>query len=310
MSRKTLIYLFPTLAGITWGIAIVGAKVIGNYGFSSIEITFLRFFMASIVFIPILIVLAIRERGKHIPSDRRVWLDILGLSITGVAANNTIFYFGLERTTSSVASLIVGIAPLSAVVFARIFLKEELTARKIIALILGISGVVFIVGLEDTGMIVGNLFIIVAVTIWGSSFVFSKRASQSGLSAIAITAWSEIVGTALLIPFVINGSVFSKFSQTTFELIWWLFFLGILSSVFAYILYYFAVSKLGSGKISINLNLIPIAGAITAWFVFGDTLSVFAILGIILVIAGVLTIQSEQWRSSQASIHKSKKETG
>ena len=310
MSRKTLIYLFPTLAGIAWGIGVVGAKVIGNYGFSSIEITFLRFFMASIVFIPILIVLAIRERGKYIPSDRRVWLDILGLSITGVAANNTIFYFGLERTTSSIASLIVGIAPLSAVVFARIFLKEELTARKIIALILGISGVVFIVGLEDTGMIVGNLFIIVAVTIWGSSFVFSKRASQSGLSAIAITAWSEIVGTALLIPFVINGSVFSKFSQTTFELIWWLFFLGIVSSVFAYILYYFAVSRLGSGKISINLNLIPIAGAITAWFVFGDTLSVFAILGIILVIAGVLTIQSEQWRSPQTSIHKSKKETG
>ena len=50
---------------------------------------------------------------------------IFGLSLSGVAVNNSIFYFGLSKTTASMASMIVSLNPIMTMLFAVLFLNEN-----------------------------------------------------------------------------------------------------------------------------------------------------------------------------------------
>ncbi|MFV2014838.1 MAG: DMT family transporter, partial [Candidatus Heimdallarchaeota archaeon] len=210
MTIPRYIYVLPMLSTSSWGLSIVGGKVLSNNGFSAIEIVFGRFLIASLIFIPLLLVLS-RNRDDIIPS-KEMWLPLIGLSITGVSINNVIFYAGLGLTDASIASLLVSINPLATMLSAAILLNEKMTSRKYLSVILGMIGVAIVIGFgANAGNIKGNLLILVAVTIWGASFSFSKISSDYGLSSIAITGWSVIIGTFTLLPFVKNRSSYLHF---------------------------------------------------------------------------------------------------
>jgi drug/metabolite transporter (DMT)-like permease len=224
--------------------------------------------------------------------ERKLWFPVFGLALSGVAINNTIFYAGLERTNAATASLIVSFTPLTTMVFATILLKEKFTSRKILSVILGVIGVSIIIDITG-GKLAGNLLILLAITIWGSSFSFSKMASEQGLSSIEITGWSQIVGTLVLVPFVANNNTISKYEHMNSEAIFWFVYMGILASVIAYVLHYQAIAILGAGKVAPTTNIIPFSGAVTAWFLLGDELRQSTLLGAVIVIIGILIVQLE-----------------
>lgn len=286
-----LIYSLPIISTSIWGVAVVGGKILSSAGYSAIEITFGRFALASLIFIPILIYGLSKKNGTFVPRSKGTWLNIFGLSITGVAVNNTIFYYGLSLTNASIASLLVAFNPLMTMLFGVLLLKEKMSRSKYSSVFLGIAGVVFIVGYSgNSGSLVGNLFVLIAVMMWGSSFSFSKRASNDGLSSIAITAWSELIGTLMLLPFILyNGSI-SKYSTLDNQTILWFVFLGIISSVFAYIIHYKAIEVLGSGVVAPSINIIPFSGAFAAWLLLGEDLGITAFLGLFLILSGVFIV--------------------
>ena len=216
--------------------------MLNNNGLTAMDIVFGRFAIASLAFIPLLYILSL-NRDDIIPSKKSI-LPLIGLSLTGVSVNNIIFYSGLGRTDASIASLLVSINPLATMLSAVILLNEKMTRTKYLSVLLGMFGVAIVVGFNgNTGNFEGNMLILVAVTIWGISFSFSKIASDHGLSSIAITGWSVLFGTLTLLPFVLNKPTFQRLadSSTSLEVQIWFFFLGIISSVIAYIIHYKAM---------------------------------------------------------------------
>ncbi|MCY3413851.1 MAG: EamA family transporter [Candidatus Heimdallarchaeota archaeon] len=285
---------FPFISTSVWGISIVGGAILSKYNFTPIEITFGRFALASIMFIPVLI-WGLRTRDNFYPCDKSVWISLFGLSITGVAVNNSIFYFGLTKTNASIASLLVSMNPLMTMLFGVLLLGEKMTKRKMISVISGIFGVMLIVGVsENRGTLLGNLIILTAVTMWGSSFSFSKRASNTGMSAIAITGWSEILGTLILLPVVLVNHSIPKYFILEMEVIFWFLFMGVGSSFIAYIIHYKAIEVFGAGKIAPSTNIIPFSGALTSWFLLGEQLDIIAILGFILIVFGVIFVHYDK----------------
>jgi len=286
-------YIFPVISTSFWGVSIVGAKIVGEAGFSPIEITFGRFFIATIIFIPLLIYLN-QNQSNIIPKEKSTWMKIFGLSLTGVAVNNSIFYFGLSHTDASIASLIVSLNPLMTMLFAVVMLGERFTKRKGYSVILGIIGVGLIIGFSgNTGQLEGNLLILLGITIWGSSFSFSRLASEAGMSSIAITGWSEILGTVFLLPVVMLGHPLSKISLIHGHILFWFFFMGVLSSVIAYILHYQAISVLGASTVAPSTNIIPLSGALTSFFLLGEKLKGYPLIGALFIIIGVIIVQLE-----------------
>ncbi len=273
----------------------------GNHGLNPLEITFLRFALASVFFIPILFYVHF-VRGEPLPR-RKSWNSLLGLSITGVALNNVIFYLGLEQTDASVASLLVGLNPLVTMLFAIWMVGEKLTIRKLISVIFGLLGVFLIVSNDlNSGTLVGNLLIILAASIWAASFSFTKLASRSGLSSISITGWSIVLGTFFLFPFQVAGGSFSfEFTQETIQ---WLIFMGVVSSVFAYIVHYKAIELFGPSRVAPSTNIIPLSGAIASFAILHENLSPLVLMGGALIIIGVVYAQLEGMGIKQGDLSK------
>jgi drug/metabolite transporter (DMT)-like permease len=286
-----LVYLFPVISTSTWGISIVGAKILSNQGFDPLEIVFFRFFIASFIFIPIIFSSA-RVKSGFVP-EKDTWIPILGLALTGVVINNIIFYSGLARTDASIAALIVAFTPLSTMLFASVMLKEKLTQRKGFSVVLGVLGVSIIFNYSSSGKLWGNLLVLLAIAIWGSSFSFSKIMSEKGLSSIAITGWSQIIGTIILVPFIIQNNSIQRYLNLNREALFWFLFMGFIASAISYILYYQAIAELGAGKVAPTTNIIPFSGYYAAWILLNDTIRIDALIGAILVICGVIIVQQE-----------------
>lgn len=286
--------VFPVISTTVWGMSIVGGKILGGNSFTPIEITFGRFAISSLIFLPILLS-GMRKNRNFLPRNKKTWWSIFGLSLSGVAVNNIVFYQGLSLTSASVASLLVSINPLMAMLFGAFLLKESLSWRKIASVILGIIGVAFIVGVShNTGNIGGNLLILLAATIWASSFSFSKQASNDGMSSVAITGWSIIIGTILIFPIVLVNNSLPKYFTFKSDVIFWFLFMGIISSVMAYILHYRAIEVFGAGKIAPSTNIIPFSGAFTSWLLLNDNLEFSAIIGFFLIICAILIVHLDK----------------
>ncbi len=288
-----VIYTFPFFSTVCWGVSIVGGKILTNGGLLPVEIVFLRFALAGAIFLPVIFIEA--KDGDNFFPRHEFWFPIVGLAITGVAVNNVIFYYGLNRTSASVASLLVSFTPLTTLFFATLILNEKFTKRKLFSVMLGVIGVAIIVGFSSGGKLYGNLFIILAISIWGSSFSFSKLASNKGMSSIAITGWSQILGTIILAPFIANEKSMYKYGHLDNNLILWFIYMGIVSSVIAYVMYYHAIAILGTGKVAPTTNLIPLSGVIAAWIILGDPLRYSMIIGAILILIAVLIVQLEKF---------------
>jgi drug/metabolite transporter (DMT)-like permease len=286
-----LVYTFPIISTSIWGISISGAKILGGYGFSPIEVTFLRFGLSSLIFLPILLIFHLNKE-KVIPQGKE-WYPLIAIAITGVSLNNVIFYTGLNLTRATTASLLVSFNPLATMIFGVFLVKEVMTRRKWISVAIGVIGVYLILGSNVTlGQFHGNLLILTAVIIWGSSFSFSKISSQNGFSPVVITGWSQLIGTLILSP--TSKSAVLKMFETSEIGIFWILYLGIISSVVGYIIHYQAINILGPGKVAPSTNIIPISGAISAFFILGDVIEGSPVLGAFLVIIAVLIVQTEK----------------
>lgn len=286
------VFVLPLLSTSIWGVSIVGAKILSLDGFGANEIVFLRFTLASIIFLPIL--LSKFSRNPKYRPNRETWKNIILLAISGVALNNVIFYLGLERTDASIASLLVSFTPLSTMIFASILLSESLTKRRILSVGIGILGVYIILGFtDDHGKLYGNLLILLAITIWGSSFSFSRRASNAGLSSIAITGWSQVIGSLMVLPFGFNSHTYDLLISISLESFLWLLFLGIISSVLAYVIHYYAIAEVGASKVAPSTNIIPLSGVLASWIFLDETISSSVFVGAILIILAVILVQME-----------------
>ena len=68
-------------------------------------------------------------------------------------------------------------------------------------------------------------------------------------------------------------------------------YLAVLTSVVAYLLWYYALSKTEASKVAIFSNLQPAATAVAAWLILGEALHWELLVGGVLIIAGVRLTQ-------------------
>ena len=102
------------------------------------------------------------------------------------------------------------------------------------------------------------------------------------------------MGTIFLSPSIFIFNTFEKIELLNGEILNWFIFLGVLSSVIAYIIHYQAISIYGASKVAPSVNIIPISGVITAYFILGENISLSLFLGGLIVIIGVFLVQFEK----------------
>lgn len=242
---------------------------------------------------PVFVLLLLLTPGPKLPPRAEVW-RVLGLGLLAGPVNQLLFFSGLARAPAAHAALLYAMTPLGVYVTSLLRGQERASGRATAGIIMAFTGVVVLLlgrGLASArGSLVGDLLIFGAVVAW-VVYTTEGRPFAASHGPIRATAWSMVAATVLMLPlapFALEPTEVLHASLTAKACI---VYVALLTSVVAYLIWYYALSKVPASRVAIFSNLQPVATAIAAWALLGEALHWALAVGGGLVLAGVRLTQ-------------------
>ncbi len=277
------------LAVIIWsGNFIVARGVIRQI--PPVSLAFFRWLLASIIILP-LAYASIKGEWKIV---RQSWHYLFWASLTGIAFFNTFVYVGAHYTSAINLALIgTTSSPIFAIIFARIFLKEEIGWFKLAGLLLCITGVVFLLSRGHLENLIsfrftrGDAWVLLAAL---SFAVYNTlvRKKPAGISPVNYLFTIFSMGTILLLPFYLAEQAQWPAVKWDINLVLIIIYLGLGASVICFICWNKAIGKLGAGRTALFGNLIPVFSSIEAALILGEDFTNIHLWSMILVFTGIV----------------------
>ncbi|MDQ0200499.1 DMT family transporter [Neobacillus ginsengisoli] len=284
--QKYRIYLLLVFVMMAWGINVIMTKVIVAE-FLPVTITSLRVFTAGISVFIILFFL----KKVRIPTKKEFLYIVFGCFFN-VVGHHYFLSIGLSKTSASNGGLILGLGPLLTTIVAFCFLGNKVTVWKMLGIILGLTGVSFIV-MEGSGGVsgisLGDLFVFLAILSQAISFAIIKKASAT-LDPRLMTGYMLVFGSIILFIISLFKEPHGLQGITHGSMGVWLIFLAsaIFGTAISHTIYNYSLGKVGVSEAAIFINLNPFFALIAAVMFLGEKITLPQILGFVFIIIGVL----------------------
>ena len=290
---KKYFFLIIGTTIIFWAFAFPLIKI-GLEELSPVNLTIMRLLVACIVFLILLLTIPNKFSKIH----KKDILPIFLLGFTGIIIYHLGLNYGEQYISASAASLIIATIPIFVVILAVIFLKEKITLKIVLGIILSLLGVVIIsiVGKPDIPIeikYVSGAFAVLIGALVGAGYTVAGKKMLSRYSALSLTVYAFLFGSIGLIPFI-NNSLFEEvvaMSVTGWSVV---IFLGICSTVISYVLWYVALEIKSASKISVYLYFIPVLSTIISYILFQDKITWLFVFGGALVILGLYIVNKQR----------------
>lgn len=296
MSQTILAYSKIALAMAIVGSSVVAGKLIIS-SFPVFLASELRFVIATIILIPILLI-----REKRFPSIQpRDFLSLFFQALAGVFLFNVFMLYGLKFTTAAKAGIITSTLPAVVGLVSYLFLKEKLSAKKILGMILAVLGVLSInvVGGESGNpldSLFGNLLIFGAV-VGETLFITLGKSVSKRVSPLTISTMMSLLGVVMFLPFSIYEGV--RFDFSTVDLLDWMniLYFGVVVTVLAFLLMYEGLSKVPASSAGVFTSVLPVSAVVLSFLVLKEEILLTHLVGITLVIISILLISKDDPQS-------------
>lgn len=203
----------------------------------------------------------------------------------------TLCYFSCQKVCSlAMASIFLYTAPSFVVIMAAILWKEPVTKKKVAALVLTLVGCALVCGIFAGELAVtaaGILFGLGAGFFYALYSIFSRYALKH-YSALKCTLWMFIFA-GIASVFLIRPTelaVLLNFREGMIALI-----LVAASTVSPFLLYTMGLAHVESGKASIIASFEPVVAALAGVLIFGESMGVSTVAGILCILAGVCILR-------------------
>lgn len=287
MNKETLLgALCLSLAASIWGGMYVISKYVLDY-VPPLTLVWLRFVIAFVVLFSIMKVKH-RKANKQKLTNRE-WLLLIWIGFIGYFVSITCQFVGTKLSDAHTGALITSATPAFIVLFAKFILKEALTVKKLLSLVLATTGVFIVVGL-DTHMgsyFWGSLILLGAAVTWALLSVYVKVASST-LSSLFITSYGIGFAVLFITPFMIWEVQTQEVVVNNTLIVIGILYLGIVSTAGAFFLWNQGMKYIDAGVGSLFFFFQPIVGGILGWAVLGEQLSVTFFVGGLLILSGVM----------------------
>jgi drug/metabolite transporter (DMT)-like permease len=279
-------YILLSITSLCWaGNAIVGRLAAGQI--PPVTLSFLRWSLAFLIILPM--------AWKHLKHDWPAIRASLGLmifiSVTGIAAFNTLQYWALEHTTALNTLLLQSAVPLFVAVWSLFLLGVRLTLAQAIGVALSLTGVLVILlhgdltALAGIAFNKGDLIFTVALVIFGLYSVLTlKRPKIHSLSFVGFTFGC---GAACLIPLLVVELLSRPVMQLNTANLLSTFYVAVFPSTVAYLCFNRGVQLIGANRAAPFFHVVPLFGSAMAIVFLGERPQLFHVIGFVLVLTGV-----------------------
>ncbi|MDB4943773.1 MAG: hypothetical protein JWP97_3307 [Labilithrix sp.] len=235
----------------------------------------------------------LRLRGtQSLPVSRLDHLRLAGLSICGIALNQTLFLMGLRWTTPFSASVLGATIPVFAAALAVLFRKEAFSWRTAAGVTVALLGVLSLVG---HGSFDAGAVLVAGNSLSYAAYVVLARDVVLRVGTLRTVAWVFTYGALLFLPVGV-GPLLTQLPLLTPRGVGFVTYIVIVPTLLAYSLNAWALGRSSASLVSIYIYLQPLLAGLLAWLQLGASISRNAAAASGLILLGVGIVSSRRPR--------------
>jgi drug/metabolite transporter (DMT)-like permease len=223
--------------------------------------------------------------------DRGDLLRLAVLGLLGIAANQTLFLYGLRHTTAINATILVTTVPVFTVLGAVLTGREPPSALKFVGIGLAALGTIYLVGLDRISLApevaLGNALIILGMVCYAAYFLYA-RSVVGRYQPITVSFYVMLFACFGVLPFGVV-SVRTLQLSTISGAVWlWVGYIVIFPTIVTYLIYIWALQRVSSNLVAVYIYLQPLFAAAVAPLVLqGERLTSRAVIAGLAIFTGL-----------------------
>ena len=292
--KRFLPHLIAFIVVAIWGVTFVCTKLLLLGGLTAAQIFILRFIIAYLLLLGYSL-----SKGIHWLSNS--WRDELNMMALGVFGGSLYFLTensAMNYTTTTNTSIIVSLCPLFASAIIGAFYKtERLNRWQTVGTVMAALGVI---------MVVMNGHFVLHLSPLGDALAFGACMCWAFYSlliipvskrypTVFITRKVFFYGLLSMIPYIIlhpDLNIQLVINKPT--LLANLLFLGCVASMLCYVAWNWVLKRLGAVVATNYVYLNPVTTIVFAWMVLNEQITVWFIIGTILILYGMYLVNTKR----------------
>jgi drug/metabolite transporter (DMT)-like permease len=223
--------------------------------------------------------------------------DLIRLGVCGffgIAANQLMFFSGLELTSTIHASIIMVSSPIIVSILALFILKERVNSKKVIGITIGLAGALLIITHKETENnnygFLGDALIFLNATSYGLYLVLVKPIMHK-YHPITVLKWIFTFGFIVIIPFGLSEIETVNWIMPN-HIMLKIGFVILFTTFFCYLLNIYGVKHVSPTIVSSYIYLQPILTAFIALMSGREEINNIVIVSSILIFIGVYLVSA------------------
>lgn len=293
MNSKGNTIFWAIIACLLWSTAYAGIKL-GLEFDTPFHFAGIRFIISGLMILPFTV-----RPSVYLAMIRNNWKVVAWVTTLQIVINYSLFYQGLNLVPGALGAVIYGAQPLIIALVAAVLHKDDkLTKKKIITIVFGISGVIFIsVGRQafkfGTGLEILGVFMLLTgnVATAASNVIISLK--SKAINPFVLSSSSLFLGGVIL--YLISIPVETK-PLGTLPLRYWMILLWLsFMAASAFSIWYKLLQRPGVKVSELNFwkFINPVTGAVLSWLLIpGEKPEWLTITGMVIITASLVIYYS------------------
>ena len=213
------------------------------------------------------------------------YLKMALIGLPGVFLYYAFYYAGTANMLASQAFIINYLWPMLSIVFACLILKEKMTARKMIAVIMSFAGVFTVAGDGivhfEAGTLTGVVFCFGAAVCYGLYTALNKKSSYDKQVSMTVAMFTSFALSVVIM--LIRRQDFTLTLTQIPGILW----NGVFTMALANLAWALALASGNTAKVSNLAYITPFLSLVWTFFILKEPIDPTSVIGLCLIVTGI-----------------------
>ena len=284
-NNKMLGVIAMIFVALFWGLSFFSIQVVGTT-IGAFTLSTARFAIAAVAFTSYYVLMGLK-RGQFEKIEKRDMKRIVINALIGIAIYYPASMWAINLIPASAGSVLSAIQPILMIILEAIIIKIAITKKNALAVVISVVGALLVVGkinLSGDSSFIGYIVMFLCTCLW-CLYTVLQRPLIAKYSSITINVYQFIIGTVVMSP----SFFLEKNDWAAMTGIQWfnLIYLGVVCSGMCFVLYNFAIPRIGATTSSLFLNAGPIITTTLGIVLFNQYPTVLTAVGVLFTVSGV-----------------------
>ena len=224
------------------------------------------------------------------------WPYFLICGLIGITIPNTNMYFIASHIPAGLLAVLVNTVPLLVYPLALLAKQEKLDSWRFFALLLGMTGILLIVGINSSGFYSSwTLLAMLTPLAFAICSIYIGAKQPTEIDSLQAASGMLLAASLLLIPLVLSQHAFYPLSGPL-TLVKQVVILEIILSSLGYLLFFILIRMAGPVFYSLTGGIVALTGLFWGYLIFNERPTAIQSMAVVLVICSLFLLS---WRQSR-----------